>query len=494
MSGGQFQDGRQSANVESNTSGGPFLARVERVPDPEFMGRLEVKILHPGNSGELIPGNIIFCEYMSPFLGSTGARYLGSNPTYDDTQKSYGMWVPTPDIGSIVVVIYIEGMASKAYWIGCVPDKQKNFMLPGYASTSYNNESDGQDERLPVAEPNQDLNQQATAPATSIPKPVHPFMRDVLIEQGLGYDDIRGITTSSARRESPSRVWGVSTPGPVDKSGKTGPIGTVDDIVPDAFVSRIGGSSFVMDDGDEKFIRKTKADAGPPEYHNVAETKSLDGGDPTLPANELIRLRTRTGHQILLHNTEDLIYIGNAKGTTWIELTSNGKIDIFAEDSISIRTKNDLNIRADRDVNIDAGRSFNVKAGTGKVHLESGSDFEIYSGGASKITSATTMDINSGGNHTETAKEIHMNGPTAKKATPLTVFTMPNYSPTEGEITMDTILKRVPGHEPWPHHENLDPLKFTPADTDIASATPLDMIPKGYNSYVLPVDTFKQGK
>ena len=128
------------------------------------------------------------------------------------------------------------------------------------------------------------------------------------------------------------------------------------------------------------------------------------------------------------------------------------------------------------------------------MHIESGSDLEILSGGTSKITTAKTMDINSGGNHTETAKEIHMNGPVAQKATPLTVFKMPNYSPTDGEITMDTILKRVPGHEPWPHHENLDPLKFTPAETDITSATPLDVIPKGYNTYVLPVDTFKQGK
>ena len=55
------------------------------------------------------------------------------------------------------------------------------------------------------------------------------------------------------------------------------------------------------------------------------------GGAPNSPFNELVRLRTRTGHQILMHNSEDLIYIGNAKGTTWIEMTANGKIDIFAK-------------------------------------------------------------------------------------------------------------------------------------------------------------------
>ena len=72
-----------------------------------------------------------------------------------------------------------------------------------------------------------------------------------------------------------------------------------------------------------------------------------------------IRLRTRTGHQILMHNTEDLIYVGNAKGTAWIELSSNGKIDIYARDSISVHTENDLNFTADRDINFQAGREFN---------------------------------------------------------------------------------------------------------------------------------------
>jgi hypothetical protein len=27
-------------------------------------------------------------------------------------------------------------------------------------------------------------------------------------------------------------------------------------------------------------------------------------------------------------------------------------------------------------------------------------------------------------------------------------------------------MRRVPTHEPWPHHENLDPQKFKPDQTD----------------------------
>jgi uncharacterized protein (DUF2345 family) len=150
-----------------------------------------------------------------------------------------------------------------------------------------------------------------------------------------------------------------------------------------------------MDDGDPTLLRKTPASEGPPSYANVDNGEE---GDPTLPHNELIRLRTRTGHQILLHNTEDLIYIANARGTAWIELTSNGKIDIYAADSVSIHTKNDLNITADRDINMSAGRKVNILSGD-KMHLDSGADMEVVSSADTKITTSGTTHINSGGNH-----------------------------------------------------------------------------------------------
>ena len=488
----EFSNNRSAANSTSGVSTGPFLARVIRVVDPEYMGRIEVQILHVSGSGDLVPGELTFCEYMSPFYGVTSARYLTPNQTYDDTQKSYGMWVPTPDIGTKVIVLYVEGLPNKAFWIGCVPDTQKNFMVPGYAATSYNSEANGKDVRLPVAEPNQEFNQRSNIPATSIEKAPHKYITQVLVDQGLVNDDVRGITSSSARRETPSRVFGISTPGPVDKTGPSGPIGTIKDLVSNAAVSRLGGSSFVMDDGDEKFIRKTKASDGPPVYTDVLGTKSLDG-ERTIPHNELVRLRTRTGHQILLHNSEDLIYIGNAKGTTWIELTSSGKIDIYAKDSVSIHTENDLNIRADRDINLEAGRNFNVSA-KGKVHVESQAGSEYVSNATTKITSTGASHINSGGNHIETAPEIHMNGPVAEKALILPTFAVPDYSTKKGKATLQTIMKRVPCVEPWPHHENLDPAYFNPANTDSANTSPISKIPDAYNNYTITADTFKQGR
>jgi hypothetical protein len=355
---------------------------------------------------------------------------------------------------------------------------------------------------LPVAE----FHKKSTENKTNfnkVPKPIHPFA-DKLMAQGLLLDTTRGVTSSSARREIPSSVFGISTPGPLDPNGKEGYVG-YDIGKIKAKVSRLGGSTFVMDDGDK------------------------DG------KNELVRIRTRTGHQILLHTTDDLIYIANSKGTAWIELTSNGKIDIFAEDSISIHSSADFNFRADRDINLEAGRNVNIKSvgslncnvnenmtlivgkdgklqftgsydhavtndlkitagenfhlGAGaKVFQSANGDFNISSGGENKFSAAGNTNLLSGGLHKETASAIHMNGASASAAgtaiaastpSPLAVFSLPARDAAAAwensnfykASSIKSIMQRVPMHEPWDHHENTDPTKFTPDLTDNNSPT-----------------------
>ena len=263
----------------------------------------------------------------------------------------------------------------------------------------------------------------------------------------------------------------------------------------------------VFDDGDDQYQRKTPAGVGPVEY---ADILAGEKGEPTIPYGESFRVRTRTGHQILLHNSEDLIYIGNAKGTTWIELTSNGKIDIYANDSVSIHTENDFNVRADRDINFEAGRNINMKTLSGRIRQEAATNWEILvgqdgkisvggeyehviagntkittagnldlrTGGNNKFTAGGNTDIKTGGNHTESATRIDMNSfaaATADQAQPLEALTThenPATSVTAGWQTryqsscVSSIMKRVPMHEPWLLHENQAPNLLTPENTD----------------------------
>ena len=476
---------KESTPLESKSSG-PFLARVVSNVDADYLGSVWVELLHEGSGNETVVWNSTYAKFTTPFWSNTDKKHNGNSNSFADTQKSNGMWMPAPDVGVQGLVILVEGNIKNAYWIATIPDRYKNFSVPGAPATTANAKSPG--ERLPVGELNPNTTQPGK-PATDAIKPVHT-LEDILKIQGLLKDDIRGITSSGARRETPSQVFGISTAGPLDEKSPKKNVGTANEQAM-AYVNRLGGSQFVMDDGDNKYSRKTPAKEGPPEYTKV--------GGTNIPHNELVRIRTRTGHQILLHNSEDLIYIGNASGTTWIELTSNGKIDIFAEDSISIHTKNDLNIRADRDLNLEAGRNVNIKASgfypegaatsKGKIHLESVKDFEIISNADTKITTIGNLYLSTTGNHIEQAKKIHMNGPDALKVKPLMTY----INPTETEAYLESILLRVPTHEPWPLHENLNPADFVPAKTDITSSTAATP-PGKWTLYTSPDDTFKQNK
>jgi hypothetical protein len=536
---------RSPANVtnQANIGNGPYLARIISHLDPSFMGGLEVTLLRSqGNQmGEDTQTYTVRCA--TPFFGNTGFEFMGQNTAnpkrtqgeqalnqqgtvgsnsfdaYNDTQKSYGMWMVPPDVGVTVLVVFVDGDPSQGYWIACVPPRFANHMVPAIGGSTEVDIDQASKQKyntrqpLPVAEINKRINggkdgDRVTDPE-KIKKAVHPIA-DRFLEQGLLEDDVRGVTTTTARREVPSMVFGISTPGPLDRrnGAKKANIGTkegqTNTPVP---VSRLGGTQFVMDDGDDRFQRSTPAGTGPVKYANVLGGEK---GDPTIPYNEYFRVRTRTGHQLLMHNSEDLIYIGNAKGTTWIELTSNGKIDIYAQDSISIHTQNDLNIKADRDINMEAGRNINLKTITGRCHMDVATDWKVtvgqnnqitvgqnwehVVGAASKITTAAGFDVStgqdnkfsaagsthiaSGGRHYETATRIDMNGPSAilaTAATPIEQLSLHQNPVTNTAVgwgikyqdgTISSIMKRIPMHEPWILHENQAPQLLTPTQTD----------------------------
>ena len=391
---------------------GPYEAMVINHLDPFNMGTLEVELLkHSSASG--IPertGQLVPVRYLSPFYGVTPVGGVQPNDGYQHTQKSYGFWAVPPDPGTRVLVIFAEGHAAYGYWIGCIQDQNMNFMVPdGRASTTLTTAGTPDNLRgtkLPVGEFNKSVEQGEKIDPTLFDKPYNKDFTEILEVQGLLNDEIRGTTTTSARREAPSMVFGISTPGPLDKrvghlTTSYGPDGSQIQVP----FNRLGGSSFVMDDGDDKFIRATHAEEGPPIYVNKENQE--EGGDETIPQNELIRLRTRTGHQILLHNSEDLIYISNSRGTAWIELTSDGKIDIHAQDSISVMSDTDINFTAERDFNVEAGRNINMKASarwsdyanteegieSGRIQIESKFNTNIDVGHDLKLTVTSDYDL-----------------------------------------------------------------------------------------------------
>ena len=331
---------------------GPYLGVVKGNIDPTRMGRLKVHIPSLSKTSDPSENQLITCEYLAPFYGAKGGRYAkGAGTGFEDSQHSYGMWMVPPDLETKVLVIFAEGKMEQAYWIGCVQEPYTNHMMPGIASSTNTNDAlDGtfegadagfqQDKQSKYGStnvPSGELNRNRQGALQngnyeSIPKPIHPFA-ETLLKQGLSADDIRGNTSSSARRETPSQVFGISTPGRKDTTTTKENVGTKDSGAKD-YVTRETGHTFVMDDGAE------------------------DG------TNQLTRLRTASGHQLLMHDTEGVVYLANGSGKAFIEMDRDGTISVYSDGGINMRSGRDFNVHSDMNINFHAKGAINFTSET----------------------------------------------------------------------------------------------------------------------------------
>lgn len=391
-----------------------YEAIVKDVKDVTMHGRLRVWI--PEISGaENDEAGWIYAYYSSPFAGSTNVSdNKNALENSDVTQSSYGLWAVPPDIGNMVLVVFASGRMDRCYWFSCVYQQYMNYSVPGISASS-NNYKDSSKE-LPVSE----YNKHDKSPNIKNPRrPAHKEKIKEIGKQGLLLDKIRGVSRSSARRETPSMVFGLSTPGPLSNTkGK-----------------RTGGHSIIMDDNKD---------------------------------NEHVTIETRQGSKIKLDDTNGLVYIINRDGTGWVEIDSDGKIMVFGASDFSVRAKGSINFYADKDINIEAKGDINFKSTN--LHAESSENITSLS---DKFVAnvSTAFDINS--NNTidvRASSEISMDGSvfnaqsgmsnpdtvdelgTNSKVDILEEFSDANYYNRETE-DIDTIVTTFPTFEPCKDHK-----------------------------------------
>ena len=368
------------------SSPGIYVGVVKKNDDPQHMGRLQVWIEEFGGDPD-VEASWIGVSYASPFGGSTSIYDQGTNvKEYDDTIKSYGFWAVPPDLDARVLVGFAAGKLDKGFWFACLFQRGTQVSIPGIP---YKNTLTG--ENKPAAP----KNRKDTDP--DLEKYVeHKPMSNALKQQGLEGDTIRGVTTSSVTRETPSKVLGILTP---------------------------GQHQFVMDDGDK------------------------DGN------SKLIRLRTTSGTQLLLDDTSGHVYIISKAGESWMELSADGRVHVYGSKDISIHTQENLNLYADKDVNIEAGMNVNIKAGA-DIHGEAIGNVRTRAGLDTTITSLMSSNISSSIGHYETAGVIHMNGPTASETDPLVLNSL-----IVNQGVTESICSTVPEHEPWfGHSSSINPV------------------------------------
>ena len=352
---------------------GPYVGVVKYTNDPTRQGKLGVNIPELTLTNNPSPADCIWCNYLSPFYGAKSVEATSkSDPNdYKSTQHSYGFWAVPPDIDTEVLVIFAKGEANRknAFWIGCVQQALTNQQLPGYGSsteTIRTNENAREaygiqrktnygTDFLPVGEKNRRIIEAAQTAdfAESIKYPVNDILADQLLSEGLIQDNVRGTTSSSARRETPSQVFGLSTPGRVREDSRTLNIGVnADTIRPD----RNPGHSFVMDDGD------------------------VDG------ANQQVRLRTASGHQLLMNDTEGVVYIANGSGKAFIEMDKDGTISVYSDGGINLRSSRDFNLHSETNINFHAKGTINF---TSENHLALNAEGYIFAMGEKGILNSS---------------------------------------------------------------------------------------------------------
>ena len=352
---------------------GPYVGVVKYTNDPTRQGKLGVNIPELTLTNNPSPADCIWCNYLSPFYGAKSVEATSkSDPNdYKSTQHSYGFWAVPPDIDTEVLVIFAKGEANRknAFWIGCVQQALTNQQLPGYGSsteTIRTNENAREaygiqrktnygTDFLPVGEKNRRIIEAAQTAdfAESIKYPVNDILADQLLSEGLIQDNVRGTTSSSARRETPSQVFGLSTPGRVREDSRRLNIGVnADTIRPD----RNPGHSFVMDDGD------------------------VDG------ENQQVRLRTASGHQLLMNDTEGVVYIANGSGKAFIEMDKDGTISVYSDGGINLRSSRDFNLHSETNINFHAKGTINF---TSENHLALNAEGYIFAMGQKGILNSS---------------------------------------------------------------------------------------------------------
>ena len=288
---------------------------------------------------------------------------------------------------------------------------------------------------------------------TDQPKPVHSVLAAAMFQQGLIDDPERGPIGSSSQRESPSAVFGVSTPGISIYQGGASPSDIrkkieAGELKPQdvKVIGRMGGHTLTMDDG------------------------NIDGN------NALFRFRSAKGHQITMSDSGDFFYIIHANGQTWIELGKEGTVDIFSTNSVNVRTQGDINLHADRDINMYAGRNINAKSkenitleaelnltATAQENLKlySKSYIGVLADGTLALNSSGSGSWNGGSTLTFSAGGIDLNGPSASTVPaprPLvkTVMDDTEFNTSTGWQTLpdglESIVSRAPTHEPYSYH------------------------------------------
>ena len=426
------------------------IGEVVDTNDPQQMGRLRVACPLLGDAGDDIISDIPWATYVSPLGGTTTSPSRGRGGDVTAGQIAYGMF-NVPKVGSNVLVACIDADPRFRIWLGCVHDQFLTHTMPhGRYSYKTANKPEGpfsssEDKIQPLYD-----SQTAafTNPGAGVePRMSHEFRTRAADVSVAGLDDeLVNIEESniSLLSDDVAEEYGDNPSG--GKYSNTQ--GYQKSRVEDGESSNTGGTIY-----DPQTYSWTT-----PGFHSLSMQDNAE--------NCRIRFRTTHGHQIIMDDTNERIYVSTAGGKTWIEMDEVGNIDIYGERSISIHAKKDINYSAGENFNI-AAKNIQIEAeesvkiqskGDGGITIKaeedvfmSGTELNLTADFDVLLKSGDAINILASGNILNTGSEIHLNGPPAAAA-------------ALGDDA--TGVSRKPAHEPWARTMMVDGEPELPYDSD----------------------------
>lgn len=350
--------------------------------DPQQMGRVKVHV--PAVDGDIYNIDTLpWATYVSPFAGQTRDYPAGPSESKSAGLMSYGWW-SIPKAGALVIVGFLYGDPNRRIYMGSFWRDHGN-------------------RSLPTGRMREDI---APSPLTDTYEVVEPATSNLKAQ----FRD--KLTASEAK-----------TRGVFERSvaqGRTDKDGT---------------------EGYQSDLVAPKNANGLPCYDPQTYTLTTPGRHALVfqdhPETGRVRVKTAAGHQIILDDANERIYISTARGSTWLELDQDGRVHLYGADSISMSTGGDFNVTAVGDLNLNAGGDVNIQAGA-QLALAGCSSANL-SGNGVNIESSATFNILAASDLIQTAANIHLNGPAAASAAcPKAPSAVPTHEPWERDASKST--------------------------------------------------------
>ena len=451
----------------SDTTETITIGYVVDTNDPQQMGRVRAVCPVWGDSYESVVEDIPWSLYITPFGGQTRVGTRGPGIQTSEGGISYGMWA-IPKVGAQVLVMCVDGDPQHRVYLGCLYDQFTPHTMP-HGRWKFDDHPE-----LEKAS----VNPKPYGPYTSLERFVEPLAENLREAFAFKDDPSFEWRTRAADYQVAAidvrHVNSVYGNAPDDKQIRDGQWEStqgyqISRINPDPTTS-VSNANY-----DSMTYSWTS-----PGFHAI----SMDDRQE----NCRVRFRSTAGHQIIMDDTNERIYIQTAKGNNWVEMDQAGNIDIFTTNKVNIRSQKDINLTSDETIRMHAKKGIHMYSGTeirtqavGDIHMKSAAnirthaDASIYTEAATDIhakagsniriqagsslyteagsaihaKSGTTLHLTAGGSFNGSAggemkltgSIIHLNGPAATPASPATA-----QAPAE-QPAMWT--NRVPAHEPY---------------------------------------------